>query len=108
SDETSFVRFAGNEMDHLNDASINAVDFFGEIAGGVNQFALLQVSYMRQFSEGLQLNRPACRAKGEEIATGHEPDYSKSHARCASNLYISDISGFRDSPALAIRPERVK
>src|SRR5207237_4460640 len=95
----------GDELDHLDEAPINAVDFFGEIASGVNQFAFLQVSYMRQFSEGLQLNRPECRAKGEEIATGHEPDYSKSHAGRASNLYIS---GFRASTALAIRPERVK
>jgi len=60
---------------------------------------------VRQFAEGLQLNRPECRAKGEEIATGHGPDYSKSHAGRAPNLYISE---FRASPALAIRLERVK
>src|SRR5207249_487531 len=82
------------ELDHLNDAPINTVDFLRELAGGIDQFAFLQMPHVRQFAEGLQLNRPECRAKGEEIATGHVPDYSKSHAGRASNLYIS---GFRAS-----------
>jgi len=58
-------------VDYLHDAPINTVDFLGEIAGGVDQFAFLQMAHVRQFAEGLQLNRPQCRAKGEEIATGH-------------------------------------
>jgi len=44
------------------------------------------MAHVRQFAEGLQLNRPERRAKGEEIATGHGLDYSKSRAGRASNL----------------------
>src|SRR2546423_12672754 len=41
SDETALIRFAGNKLDYLNNAPINTVDFFGEIAGGINQFPFL-------------------------------------------------------------------
>src|SRR5207248_11338355 len=83
SDETAFVRFAGNELDHLNDAPINTVDFLRELAGGIDQFAFLQMPHVRQFAEGLQLNRPEWSAKGAEIATGTVPAHSNRHSALA-------------------------
>jgi hypothetical protein len=105
SDETAFVRFARNELDHFYDTAIDTVDFLGHVAGGVDQLIFVQVANMRQFAERLQFNGPKGRAKGEEIATGHVAGYSRSHAErgvkfCGSDFYVAET--------LAMRLARVK
>ena len=104
-DETSFVGFARDELDHFDDAAIDTVDLLGHIAGGVDQLVLAQVADMGQLAERLQLNRPKSRAKGEEVATGHVAAYSRSRAERCVNFCVTD---FYVVKGLAMSVARVK